>query len=108
MNYLMYTINIILLSGILYTFYNYMFLKEGLEGCPANSSDKAQDRSRSAKREEINNTIANMKAEINNLNLRISTLNVGVAANKRELEKVSDAAARKAKETQKKMDDVKG
>ena len=108
MNYLMNTINILLLSGILYTIYNYMTLKEGLEGCPANSSDKARDRSRSAKREEINNTIANMKAEINNLNLRISTLNVGVAGNKRELEKVSDAAARKAKETQKKMDSVKG
>jgi len=102
------TINIILLGGILYTVYNYMFLKEGLEGCPANSSDKSQDRSRSAKREEINNTISNLKAEIKDVNSRISKLNNKVAGNKRELEKVSDAAARKAKETQKKMDEVKG
>tara|TARA_Y100001970_G_scaffold279263_1_gene386275 strand:+ start:2523 stop:2837 length:315 start_codon:yes stop_codon:yes gene_type:complete len=101
------TINMILLGGLLYTIYTYMFLKEGLEGCPANFNDKSRDRSRSAKRDEIDNTIANMKAEIANLNLRITTLNIGVTANKRELEKVSDAAARKAKETQKKMDEVK-
>lgn len=108
MNYLINTMNILLLGGLLYNIYNNMFLKEGLQGCPANSSDKARDRERSAQREEIDNTISNLKAEIKELNSRISDLNSNVSDNRRELEKVSDAAARKAKETQKKMDKAKG
>jgi len=107
MNFLVYTINILLIGGIIFSIYKKMFLKEGLEGCPANSTDKANDRSRSAKREEIDNTIANMKAQIADLNLRISILNVGVSANKSELEKVSDAAAAKAKRNKEKMDKLK-
>ena len=97
MNYLLTCINILLILGLLYTLY-IKFLKEGLEGCPANSGDRSRDRSRSAK-DRVNNTIANLKAEINLLNNRISILTMGVDANKRELEKVSDAAAQKAKQT---------
>ena len=107
MNYLLTCINILLILGLLYTLYINFFLKEGLEGCPANSVDRSRDRGRSAKRSEINNTVANLKAEINLLNNRISILTMGVDANKRELEKVSDAAAQKAKQTKAEMDKVK-
>ena len=107
MNYLLYTINILLITGILYTLYVKYFLKEGLDGCPANSNDRRSDRSRNAKREEVDNTVANLKSEIQLLNLRITSLQIGVDANKRELEKVSDAAAQKAKKTKAKMDKVK-
>ena len=108
MNYLLYFINILLIIGIIYTIYVRFFLKEGLEGCPANSQDESRSRSRGAKKSEINNTIANLKAQIQLLNLRINLLTSGVNANKRELEKVSDAAAQKAKRTKKEMDEIKG
>ena len=107
MNYLLYIINLILVSGIIYTLYIKMFLKEGLEGCPANATDNSRDRSRSARRTEIDATISNLKAEITDLNTRISVFTSGVESNKRELEKISDAAAQKAKRTKKKMDNLK-
>ena len=107
MNYLLYIINLILVSGIIYTLYIKMFLKEGLEGCPANATDNSRDRSRSARRTEIDATISNLKAEITDLNTRISVFTSGVESNKRELEKISDASAQKAKRTKKKMDNLK-
>ena len=106
MDYLLYTINILLITGILYTLYITYFLKEGLDGCPANSNDRRRDRSRNAQREEVDNTIANLKAEISLLNMRITAITMGVDANKKELEKVSDAAAQKAKKTKAEMDKI--
>jgi len=106
MNYLLSTINILLIIGILYTIYKKFFLIEGLDGCPANSQEESNSRNRSAKRSEVDNTIANLKAEISLLNMRITAITMGVDANKKELEKVSDAAAQKAKKTKAEMDKI--
>lgn len=107
MNYFITSINIILLLFIIYTIYKWNFLKEGLEGCPADSSDLESDRKRGAKREEINSTIADLKAEINRLNIDFSMFKPNVLNNTKELEKISDAAAKKAKENKSKLDNLK-
>tara|TARA_X000000368_G_C23016376_1_gene705894 strand:+ start:457 stop:846 length:390 start_codon:yes stop_codon:yes gene_type:complete len=107
MNYLLYTINILLITGILYTIYKNFFLREGLDGCPANSQEESRNRNRNTKKNEVDNTIANLKAEISLLNMRITAITMGVDANKKELEKVSDAAAQKAKKTKTEMDKIK-
>ena len=60
MNYLLSTINILLIIGILYTIYKKFFLIEGLDGCPANSQEESNSRNRSAKRSEVDNTIAKL------------------------------------------------
>ena len=65
MNYLVIGVNIILIYLIVNQIISWIYIKEGLEGCPANNSDVNADRRRGAKRREINSTIKDLKAEIN-------------------------------------------
>ena len=65
MNYLLITINIVLTIIIICHIYNNWFIiKEGLEGCPASSSQQESNRRRGASRREINSTIKDIKAQI--------------------------------------------
>lgn len=108
MNYLLYTINILLITGILYTIYKKFFLREGLIGCPANSQEESSSRTRNTKKNEVDTTIANLKAQISFLNFKLDHMLIpSVQNNKKELEKVSDAAVQKAKITKEKMDKIK-
>jgi len=107
MKYLIISINVILIFLILNAVYNLIFLKEGLQGCSASTADSNSRRSRGAKREEINSTIRDLKAEINELRQKHIFLSIFIKSNKQKLEKISEDAVRKAERNKEKMDKLK-
>ena len=86
---------------------NWLFVREGLEGCPANSSEINADRRRGAKRREIDSTIKDLKAEINGLRILVQVTNPNIINNTKRLEKISEAAVKKAEKNKEKMDKLK-
>ena len=93
---------------IIYNIYNWINVKEGLEGCPASQSEQEGDRSRSASRQEIDSTIRDLKAQIKNLKKTHRGINNKIAINDRKLREVSIAASDKAKRNKAKLDKLKG
>jgi len=102
-----FLINIILITIILYNVYNWIFLREGLQGCPANTKEAEENRRRGAKRGEINNIIKDLKVEIKQLRKEHLYINDRIKKNSSKLEVISKEAAEKAKRNKAKMDKIK-
>tara|TARA_Y100001970_G_scaffold76249_1_gene96755 strand:+ start:2244 stop:2570 length:327 start_codon:yes stop_codon:yes gene_type:complete len=108
MNYLLISINIILTIIIICHIYNNWFtIKEGLEGCPASQRDQEARRRRGASRNEINATIKDIQAKINQVRRGQSDLTRKIDYNRIKLEAVSKEASAKAKRNKDKMDKLK-
>jgi outer membrane murein-binding lipoprotein Lpp len=94
------SINIILILLIINYFFNKKYVTEGLAGCPANTRQ-------SGEKNEINSNVSSLNAKIAMLNLRVIMATSIATVNRKELEKVSDAARQKAEETKQKLDEIK-
>tara|TARA_B100002051_G_C16352504_1_gene447046 strand:+ start:212 stop:538 length:327 start_codon:yes stop_codon:yes gene_type:complete len=108
MNYLLIGVNVILTIIIICHIYNnWIVIKEGLEGCPASSSEEQANRKRGASKREISSTIKDLNSQINALDQKIGKLDGKVGVNKIKLEAISKEAAEKAKRNKEKMDKMK-
>jgi len=106
MEYFLLVVNILLIIIIMYNIYNWLNVKEGLEGCPASQSEQEGDRSRRASRQEIDATIKDLKAQINGIRNTHITFLQAVSKNENKLKEVSKAATDKAKRNKAKLDKV--
>ena len=99
MDYFVISINILLTLLIINYFFSKTYITEGLEGCPANARQNSE-------KSEINNNVNNLNAKISNLEVKLSLAQAVANDNRKELEKVSDAARQKAEKTKKELDDI--
>jgi outer membrane murein-binding lipoprotein Lpp len=100
MDYFILSINIILILLIINYFFNKTYVTEGLAGCPANTRE-------STEKSEINSNVSSLNAKIAMLNMRVTVATAIATGNRKELEKVSDAAKQKAAETKKELDSIR-
>jgi hypothetical protein len=92
---------------ICHIYNNWFIIKEGLEGCPASSSQQESNRRRGASRREINSTIKDIKAQIKQVQKEQKGIFKNVKYNKLKLEVISKEAVAKAKRNKEKMDKLK-
>jgi len=108
MNYLLIGVNIILTFIIICHIYNNrIVIKEGLEGCPASSSEQEANRRRGSSRREVNSTIKDLNSQINSVEKRLNALGKNITFNTAKLTAISKEATAKAKRNKDKMDKLK-
>lgn len=108
MNYLLIGVNIILTFIIICHIYNnWIVIKEGLEGCPASTSEQQANRRRSASRKEINSTIRDLNSQISSVEKKLGALGKNITFNTAKLTAISKEASAKAKRNKEKMDKLK-
>ena len=99
MDYFVISINILLTLLIINYFFSKTYITEGLEGCPANARQNSE-------KSEINSNVNNLNAKIINLEMKLNIAQAVANNNRKELEKVSDAARQKAEKTKKELDEI--
>ena len=107
MNYLLIGINIILTIIIISNLYNRLTLKEGLPGCPSSIADQIANNRRGASRGEINSTIRDIKAQINQVKKEQQGILKKITRNDMRLREVSKQAELKAERNKAKMEKLK-
>lgn len=100
MDYFVVSINVLLILLIINYFFSKTYITEGLEGCPANARQNTE-------KSEINSNVNSLNAKITGLELRLNLAQAIANSNRKELEKVSDAAKQKAEKTKKELDEIR-